>query len=269
MPGAIRLDYPHEMKRESTIIAVVSGKGGVGKSLLTVNLAETLAAEGMRVAVVDVDLGQCACAVLMNESPDASVMDLIRFMATTATVKHASSSGITLVQAATEPGEAAARAKDLWPSLDELLNDLRDTHDYVLIDTPAGTEGAVRWALDRADLGILVVVGEPTAIADAYRLARSIWKSDPTYPLATVVNFAESAEDAESVAVRFGKITEHFTGRLPNYLGWVPFSPEVRASVRMQRPVVRDPGLVRDAFAGIGKTLVSGRDRTPTVLRTI
>lgn len=248
------------MKRDSTIIAVVSGKGGVGKSLIAVNLAETLAAEGRSVVLVDADFGQCACSVLLNETPPASVMDLIRFTATTRQVKHETVSGVTLVQVATEPGETSGRERDVFASLDELLTDLRRTHEFVLIDAPAGTEGSVQWALDRADLGLLVVVGEPTAVADAYRLARMIWQADPAYPLATVVNFADSAEDASGVAERFGGITERFTGRLPNYLGWVPFSAAMRLSVTRQSPAVREEGPVRHAFADIMHTLVTGRE---------
>lgn len=248
------------MKRDSTIIAVASGKGGVGKSLISVNLAETLAADGHTVALVDADLGQCACAVLLNETPSASVMDLIRFTATTRQVKHETVSGITLLQVAAEPGETFGRERDVYASLDELLTDLRRNHEYVLIDTPAGTDGAVQWALDRADLGVLVVVGEPTAVADAYRLARMIWKADPTYPLATVVNFADSDEEASSVAERFGTITDQFTGRLPNYLGWVPFSATMRLSVTRQSPAVREEGPIRDAFRTIMQTLVAGRE---------
>lgn len=247
------------MKRDSTIIAVVSGKGGVGKSVVSVNLAESLSAEGLRVALVDVDLGQAACSVLMNETPKATVMDLIRFTARTDQVKHEAASGITLVQASDDPGESDGREKDLYPSLDELLTDLRGDHEYIIIDAPAGVDGAVRWAIDRADLGLLVVVGEPTAVADAYRLVRMIWKSDPAYPFGLVVNFADSAEEARDVADRFAGITDHFTGRLPNYIGWVPFSQAIRQSVARQIPVVRQPGPARDAFRELGQTLVSGR----------
>lgn len=247
------------MKRESTIIAVVSGKGGVGKSVVAVNLAETLSAEGRRVALLDADLGQAACSVLMNETPKATVMDLLRFTARTSHVKHETASGITLVQASDDPGESDGREKDLYPSLDELLTDLRTDHDYVLIDAPAGLNGAVRWALDRADLGLLVVVGEPTAVADAYRLTRMIWKTDPTYPFGIVVNFADSAEEAQDVADRFSRITDHFTGRLPNYLGWVPFSQGIRQSVARQIPAVRQPGPATEAFRELAHMIVAGR----------
>lgn len=247
------------MKRDTTIIAVVSGKGGVGKSIVAVNLAEALSADGRRVALVDADLGQAACSVLMNETPKATVMDLLRFTARTGQLKHETASGITLIQASDEPGESDGREKDLYPSLDELLTDLRAEHEYIIIDAPAGVDGPVRWALDRADLGLVVVVGEPTAVADAYRLVRMIWKSDPAYPFGLVVNFADSAEEAQGIADRFAKITDHFTGRLPNYLGWVPFSQAIRQSVARQIPAVRQSGPTSEAFRELAQTLVSGR----------
>lgn len=247
------------MRRSSTIIAVTSGKGGVGKSVVSVNLAETLAAAGHRVALVDADFGQGACALLLNESPAASVLDLVRQTARTERVLHRTETGLTLVQGVAEAGEGERHERALYACLDELLVHLQRTHTHVLIDTPAGVDGPVRWALDRADLGLLVLAGEPTAIADAYRLARLVWQTDPSYPLAAVVNFADGEQDAESVSERFGRVTEHFTGQVPSYLGWVPFSAQMRHSVARQEPAVRTPGPICSAFEAIARTLVLGR----------
>jgi len=256
------------MKRASTIIAVASGKGGVGKSVISVNLAETMAVEGHRVALLDADLGQGACSILLNENPVASVLDLVKHKTVTRKVLHTTSTGITLVQAVPGAGEADGRESRLYDTLDELLITLKERHAFVIIDTPGGTGDAVRWALDRADIGVLTIVGEPTAIADAYRLVNMVWKADPTYPLATVVNFSDSEGDAESVSQRFGQVTSHFSGRLPNYLGWVPFSSSVRRSVIDQTPAVRTDGSVREAFKVLVRTLIIGRHPVPQPLST-
>ncbi|MDZ4698256.1 MAG: P-loop NTPase [Rhodothermales bacterium] len=247
------------MKRTSTIIAVASGKGGVGKSIVSVNLAETLAAEGHQVALIDVDLGQGACALLLNEQPAGSVIDLVRKTTRKEQVLHRTAAGITLIMGAAEAGRTETREGRLFDALDELIHELRQDHAFIILDAPAGTEGAVRWAMDRADVGMLVLVGEPTAISDAYRLARMIWEFDPDYPMCAVVNFADSEEDATSVADRFGKVTRHFTGRATNYLGWVPFSPLIRRSVSVQEPAVRTPGPVQEAFRTMCHNLVKGR----------
>lgn len=248
------------MKRECTILAVTSGKGGVGKSVVAVNLAETLVQAGRRVALIDADFGQGACPLLLNETPETTLADVIRKSASLADVPHRTTSGLTLVHSVAEPGEAGGRERMVYEQLDTLLATLRADHEFIVVDTPAGAEGPVRWALDRADLGILVIAGEPTSIADAYRLAKLVWQSDPAYPLSTIVNFADSEEDARSIAERFGHVTEHFTGHVPNFLGWVPFSAQIRYSVQEQVPAVRIPGRVQDAFEHIAQTLTKGRN---------
>lgn len=249
------------MKRESTTLAIASGKGGVGKSVVAVNLAETLARRGHAVALIDADVGQSACAVLLNEAPDATVADLVRLEADPAEVRHETASGITLIQSATAPNDFlnAQQASVLHLSLDEMLMSVYADHDFVLIDAPAGTGSTVRWALDRADFGALVLVGEPTAIADAYRLAKLVWSADPTYPLGGIVNFADSDEHAQSVVERFGTITERFTGQRVAHLGWVPFDEAIRTSVRMQTPAVRADDAIREAFDALARVITEGR----------
>lgn len=249
------------MKRESTTLAIASGKGGVGKSVVAVNLAETLARRGYAVALLDAAVGQDACAVLLNETPTHTVTDLVRLEVDPDAICHETASGTTLVQSTTAPDDFLNEQQSavLHLSLDEMLMALRAEHDFVLIDTPAGTNATVRWALDRADFGALVLVGEPTAIADAYRLAKLVWSAAPAYPLGAIVNFADSAEDAESVAERFGTITERFTGQRPAHLGWVPFDETIRTSVRTQTPAVHAKGAVREAFDAIARVITEGR----------
>ncbi|MFK7846904.1 MAG: P-loop NTPase [Rhodothermales bacterium] len=254
------------MKQQSTTLAIASGKGGVGKSIVSVNLAETLAAMGYRVALVDVDLGQGACSLLLNESPEASVLQYATHTVLKEQVIHATSGGLTLLQGALDPSQVGLHLRALFEKLDELVHSLQQTHDYVIIDTPAGTEGAVRWALDKADLGILVLVGEPTAISDAYRLARMIWEIEPSYPLGAIVNFADTEAEARSIADRFGKVTAHFTGKVTKYLGWVPFSSQIRRSVSDQEPAIRSAGPVRNSFQSLAHNLMQDTLFSPVML---
>lgn len=249
------------MKRTSTTLAIASGKGGVGKSVIAVNLAETLARRGHAVALLDADVGQGACAVLLNEDPPHTVADLVRLEAEPGDVAHETDGGVTLIQSAREPDcfVTAQQTAVLHLSLDEVLRTIRTTHDFVLIDAPAGTNGTVRWALDRADMGALVLVGEPTAIADAYRLAKLVWSVDATYPLGGIVNCAESDDEAQSITDRFGTITERFTGQRPTHLGWVPFAPSIRTSVQQQTPAVRQHPAIRAAFERLAGVLADGR----------
>jgi flagellar biosynthesis protein FlhG len=245
------------MEVNATTIAFASGKGGVGKSVVTVNLAETLAREGHSVALVDADVGQSDSPILLNEAPSTTVLDTVHAAPPRQAALHETDAGLTLVQAAARPHKRDQVADDaLYAALDELLDRLRNRHEYVLIDGPAGTDGPVRWSLDRADLGALVLVGEPTAVADAYRLVKLLWTADPDYPLGTVVNFADDEADAGSVAERFEAITTRFLDQSPSMLGWVPFARSVRQSVSEQTPVVRTEGPARSAFAALARTVV-------------
>ncbi len=244
------------MNQTSTIFSFVSGKGGVGKSVLAVNLAETLNAQGYRVALIDADFGQGACAVLLNETPKTSVLGTLRDNARLLDTLHETCTGITLVQAVAETVLLDGIEADLFERLDTILGDLQRTHDVILIDAPAGVTNAVRWALDRADLSLLVLVGEPTSVADAYRLVKFIWDHVPDYPLGAVVNFADDAEDADNVARRFDTITTHFTGKETMYLGWVPFSAALRESVQKQHPIVRKNLPISGAFGHLAEAVV-------------
>ncbi|NNF57019.1 MAG: P-loop NTPase [Rhodothermaceae bacterium] len=236
-------------------LAVVSGKGGVGKSVLAVNLAEALVTAGLRVALLDADLGQSACPVLLNESPAVTLADVARGRAELAETFHPTAGGVTLIQGARTPEEVEA---PVFSTLDAVLPLLQASHEVVLIDAPAGAEGPVRWALDRADAGLLVLVGEPTAVADAYALTKLIWAARPSFPLGAVVNFSDTEAEAEEVAERFADVTERFLGQAPAYLGWVPYAATIRRSVQRQTPVVREKGLARHAFDTLATTTALG-----------
>lgn len=219
------------------VISIVSGKGGVGKSILAVNLAEALAASGRTVALLDADAGQTACAALMNESPPRVAGAGV---GRRGSVVHACSSGVSLVQPAVDSADDAASERGLLAALDRQVDELVEYHEVVLIDSPAGIGERVRWCIRRSHVSVLLITDEPTSVADAYRLAKSIWIDDPGFPFGAVVNFAEDDAHGRDVWHRFSLITRRFTGNGPFYLGWVPFSTDIRRSVSVQRPFVRE-----------------------------
>ena len=245
------------MNPKTNTLAITSGKGGVGKSIVAVNMAETLSDMGYQVALVDLDFGQSNCSVLLNEHPRSSLLEFANHTALREHILHRTDAGITLVQGASHAVRTSTSTRSLLQVSDEIIQSLRPNYDYIIMDTPAGTGEIVRWALDRASMGILVLVGEPTAIADAYQLARMIWELDPNYPIKAVVNFADTEAEAHSVADRFGKVTTHFTGNAAKHIGWVPFSSLIRKSVNDQYPAVRVAGPVRNAFQAMATNLLN------------
>lgn len=247
------------MQHTTTTLAVISGKGGVGKSVIAVNLAEALAREERVVALIDADFGQAAAPVLMNEPIEHTVFDHARRAAVMDQVLHRTASNLTLSVSAMERPRSDDQRTRLFDSLDQLIGRLRRTHEFIVIDAAAGAGPSVRWALDRSNAGLLVVVGEPTAIADAYRLTRMVWEQEPNYPINTVVNFADTQAEARSISDRFSMITRRFTHREPEYLGWVPYAGDIRRSVMEQHPAGRRSGPIRSVFDDLARTLVVGR----------
>ncbi len=242
------------------VLAVVSGKGGVGKSTIAVNLAATLSRSGRSVALVDADCCQASCSTLLNEEPSASLIAVARGAVPLDRAFHTSDSGVTLVTMGT-PSDGIADASVL-DTLDEAVRIAAHVHDVVVIDAPAGLGAEVRWALDRADAGLLILVGEPTAVRGAYTLVKTVWQDEPTYPFLGLVNAADTDADAAQTTERFGALAEQFLGRAPIPVGYVPYDAHVRGAARDQALVTERSPSLRASFEGLVTRL--GSLLTPT-----
>jgi len=252
------------MNTSTLTIAVTSGKGGVGKSVLVAGLADSFARRGVSVAVLDAVPGQGSQSILFNSTPSNDVVAWMECKARLPEVLHDTGHGITLVTAALHPPKSTSQ-EALAAALDRVLAVLKHRYRVVLIDAPSGVDGWVPWALDRADLGLVVVAGEPTAVADAYRLARYVYERDSNYPLGMMVNFADHEEDALGIAERFSDVLNTFVGQAPPMVGWMPYMPSMKTDIRNQKiPGTTDPRL-RVLFDGLATALLPTLSKqTPT-----
>ncbi len=228
----------HKHIHQPCILTTVSGKGGVGKSMATVNIADTLKNMGYSVAIIDADLGLSNCATLLNEQVDATVMQWIQGECGLEDLPH-DCDGLTLVTGSDRPGNMEQNLELLLDAMDQVLAAMSEQFDFIFIDTPAGSGELSLWALDRANMGMIILVNEPTAISDVYRFCKYVLSIDPTYPFASVVNFAENEESAEGIHNRFNTILQYFMKQQVSYLGFIPASEEVRKSVQKQIPLTR------------------------------
>lgn len=219
------------------ILTITSGKGGVGKSMISVNIAEMLGKAGYRVALIDADIGFSNCATLMNESVTASIDQWVNGECVLEDLYH-HCGFLTLVTVSHEPGKLQFQPDLLMDALDQVTRELLHLHDFLIIDTPAGSGEITLWALDQADLGVVLLVEEPTAISDVYRLCKYVYSVDPDYPFASIVNFAESEAAALSTSGRFNNILSYFLDKQTHYLGHVPYSEAVRSSVKNQQTLL-------------------------------
>ena len=217
----------------SFVVAVISGKGGVGKSISTVNMATMLNDMGYKVAIIDADLGLSNCATMFNKTVRFSICDWISNMCSFEdTIQNID--GITLVTGANDPIDLKIGSDTIMDALDQIVYSLKLNHDFILIDTPAGAGEMSLWALDTAKLGLCVLVDEPTAISDTYRLIKYVLSIDPDYDFGSIVNFAENEEDALSTLERFNTILSHFLQSECTFFGFIPDHVYVRNTVKKQ-----------------------------------
>lgn len=218
------------------VVAVASGKGGVGKTSLAVNLALALADLGQRVIVVDADLGLANVEVLLGLSPPRTLFDCLYRGREFREVLLPAPGGIQVIAGGTGFLEMAFLDRERWQKLLDALPQLDALADFVFLDTGAGLHQNVLFFLAAAGEVVVVVTPEPTSLTDGYSLIKVLDRLQVHREVLLVVNRAGSEREALSTARRLEAVAGRFL-RLPlTYLGYVPEDGEVVRAVKEQRP---------------------------------
>jgi flagellar biosynthesis protein FlhG len=248
------------------VIAVASGKGGVGKTNVTANLAVALARMGERVCVLDADLGLANLDVLFGLSPRLSLLDVLRGERRLAEVIIDGPAGVRIIPAASGCEELTALAPgDRLRLLDE-VDTLDETVDVLLVDTAAGISSNVLHFTAAAADALFVITPEPTALTDAYALMKVLAGRYGQREFLVAVNMAAGAADAQAAFVRLDRVAERFLGVRLEYQGYVPFDAAVPRAVREQLPVLlAAPGAPASlALAQLAARLATRSPSAPT-----
>jgi len=221
-------------------LAVTSGKGGVGKSHVALNLAVALAQQGQRVCLIDGNLGLGNLDLLCGVNGYWNLSHVVTGARRLDDVILEGPAGIHLVPGASGIVDLADCPPAVQRQLLRELQRLESGHDVLLIDTGSGIHQLVRQFARAADDVLIVTTPEPTAIADAYATIKALGGAGPlTEPpneLHVVVNQAESATQAEQILERLRHTARTFLGRQLSRGGWLPLDPAVPAAVRCRRP---------------------------------
>ncbi|MDR2363680.1 MAG: MinD/ParA family protein [Spirochaetaceae bacterium] len=241
--GAQGKSLPVKEAKKTRIITITSGKGGVGKTNMSVNMALAYARMGKKVVVMDADLGLANVNVMLNIVPKFNLYHVIRKQKTMKEILIETEYGISIVAGASGFSKIAnlseTERQDFIDELDTLSN-----ADIIIIDTSAGVSSNVLDFIAAADEAVIITTPEPTAITDAYGIIKIISTEidNLNMGLKLVVNRVKSVAEAKKVADRMISITGQFLNVKVEYLGFIYDDQAVSHAVLRQRPfLVVDP----------------------------
>ncbi len=225
--------------RESArVFAVTSGKGGVGKTNITANLAISLARLGERVCVFDADTGLANINILLGFTPEHTLEDLINGKRSIEEIILELPEGIAVVPAASGIAECVDLTEKQQHRLFNAIRRLEKQFDYILIDTSAGIAQNVVDFVCAAPFPLMVISSEPTSLTDAYALLRVLLKNGLDQPVHVLVNNVTDFKKSRVVFTRFRNAVEKYLHVRVRYIGFITEDDNVPTSVRLQCPVV-------------------------------
>lgn len=220
------------------VIAITSGKGGVGKTNVTSNLAIALAKNGNRVCIFDADTSLANINVVMGLNVEYTVEHLLAGERTVDEILVEGPEGVMIIPAASGIAECANLDQEQRGRLIAALVSLEDRFDYILIDTAAGIGESVLSFIQSAQYAIVVISTEPTSLTDAFALLRVLKRRSYEHPAYVLVNMAINYANSMEVFKRFEAAVKKYLNMKVQYLGYITEDKAIRTSVSAQRPVL-------------------------------
>ena len=229
------------------IMAVTSGKGGVGKTFLSANLAGALARRGQRVLVLDADLGLANLDVILNLHSKTTLHDVFTGKAHLEDAILPAPGGFSVLLAGSGLVEYSRLTPEVREQLQRIIDTLAPRYDHILVDTGAGISDVVLYAVSLADDVLVIATPEPTSMTDAYATIKVLVTQQQRRAIHLVVNQVGRTGEGKVIRNQLQLVVDRFVtpmlteGSAPTLLeliGEVPLDPAVREAVQKRRLLV-------------------------------
>ncbi len=224
---------PHS---DARVIAISSGKGGVGKTNITVNLGLSLAKGGKKVVIIDADLGLSNVDVVLGIVPKFNLFHLIHHQKTLEEIMVEGPYGLRVISGGSGVMDLVNLSEDDLLRLLLTFESLNAFADYILIDTGAGINKSVLSFIDAANEVIMIISPDPTSITDAYAVIKNIGNSEKL--IRVIINKAESHKEGYDVFHKINSATKRFLNVELESLGMLLEDPNVKRAVKTQKPFI-------------------------------
>lgn len=234
-------ELPPVQKPVAKVITVTSGKGGVGKSSISVNLAIQLSRMGKRVVIFDADFGLANIEIMLGLHPRYNLADMMYRGKNLNDIITYGPENVGFISGGSGIQELANLSREQVITLIQKLNELDEFADVVIVDTGAGISDTVLEFVAASEEVLLVATPEPTSITDAYALLKTLNKKATYRKEKTVVkmiaNQVHGNRDAKELFEKLGMVVAKFLDIEVEYLGSVPYDHNMQKAIMKQTPI--------------------------------
>jgi len=224
----LKKNFPH-------VVSITSGKGGVGKTLTTVNLALSARRLGLKVLILDGDMGLANVDVVLGLQARYNINDVLEGRIGINNIILDGPLGIKIIPSGSGISQLAQLSFVQRVALLEQLEQLNEDFDLLIIDTSAGIADTVLHLNSVAEKSIVVTTPEPHAMTDAYAMIKILSENQRQPNISLLVNMAKSEAEGRQVFERLSTVADRFIGKDLDYIGFVPFDPQIQKAIIQRR----------------------------------
>jgi len=219
------------------VISIASGKGGVGKSSISVNLAISLSRLGARVLILDADFGLANVDIMLGITTRLDMSYFLRGEKTLHEIIQLGHEGVRFISGGSGVNELINMKEEQLAQLLSKIMHLDAPVDIIIMDAGAGVSNTIMQILLASSETIVVTTAEPTSVLDAYALVKTVVKRDASHPLHVLVNKCENRNEANSVQTGFVTVCGRNLGKNINPLGLISYNHDFTSAIKRQVPI--------------------------------